>query len=215
MIKADIAYNRILFIFLYTVILSAAAANSMLGGLEDMLATLMFFSVAFIGIVAGTEETKTNRIRFFAALPVPARHLGILRYPVFTAYWFSLMILLWLSSLVSQKGLLGLSYLWGILVKTGSVFILVACMGLVQDLAFCVRRKIVNYEIRGLAILFAIFGGPCIYFTTPFNQQADSFTRAVSEIFLTPSGAFGLFLFSLGLVVLNIYTYEWRKSYTE
>jgi len=145
MIKADIAYNRVLFIFLYSVIFIAVAANAIFGNLEEALATLMFFSVVVIGITAGLEELRTKQIRFFAGLPIPVRLLGINRYPVFVAYWLSLMAFLWLSSMISQKVPIGLDYLWWILTRTGAMFIWIACMNLSQDFTFVYQSKSLGY----------------------------------------------------------------------
>lgn len=215
LIKADLEYNRTLFIFLYSIIFVSVLANSIRGDLEEYLAILMFFSVVLIGILVGTEEVKTKRIRFLSELPLPVRQLGILRYPVFVTYWFSLMVLLWLSSLVSQQGHLGLDYLWWILTRTGSMFLMVAFMDLGQDLPFCVKDKGPGIALKSIAILFGIIGGPFIYFATNAGRQSDPIFISLSEIFITASGAIGLFVFSLLLILVSIYVYEQRQSYTE
>jgi hypothetical protein len=215
LIKADLEYNRTLFIFLYSIIFVSVLANSIRGDLEEYLAILLFFSVVLIGILVGTEEVKTKRIRFLSELPLPVRQLGILRYPVFLTYWFSLMVLLWLSSLVSQQGDLGLDYLWWILTRTGSMFLMVAFMDLGQDLPFCVKDKGPGIALKSIAILFGIIGGPFIYFATNAGRQSDPIFISLSEIFITASGAIGLFVFSLLLILVSIYVYEQRRSYTE
>lgn len=215
MIRTDIAYNRTLFFFLYLMIFVAVITNAILGNLEEQLSTLMFFSVVVIGVTAGIEEIKTKRIRFFTGLPVPVRQLGIFRYPVFVAYWLSLMILLWMSSLVSQNGHVGLDYLWWILTRTGAVFIWIACMGLSQDFPFCYKGKGPGYVLKWTALLFGVFGVPFVYFVTNPRGQLDPFFSFISDVFLTPTGALGLFLLSLSLMALSIYVYERRRSYTE
>jgi len=215
LIKADIEYNRTLFIFLYSIIFVSVLANSIRGDLEEFLTIVMFFSVILIGTVAGIEEVKTKRVRFFSGLPLQVRQLGILRYPIFLAYWFSLMILLWLSSLVSQQGHLGLDYLWWILTRTGSMFLMVAFMDLGQDLPFCVKNKGPGIALKSIAILFGILGGPFVYFATNAGRQSDPIFVSLSEVFITASGAIGLFIFSLVLILVSIYVYEQRRSYTE
>jgi len=215
MIKADIAYDRILFIFLYSLVFLAVATNAIFGKLEEALATLMFFSVVVIGITAGIEEMKTKRIRFFAGLPMPVRQLGILRYPVFVAYWVSLMILIWLSSLISRNGQIGLDYLWWVLTRTGSVFIWIACMNLSQDFTFIYRTKSLGYIIKWTVLLFGVFGGPFVYFVTNTRYQSDLIFFFVSDIFQNHTGALALFLLSLGLMVLSVLVYERRRTYTE
>ncbi len=215
MIKADIAYNRVLFIVLYSVISVAVVINSIRPGFAEILSSLMFFSVVMIGIVAGIEEVKTKRVRFFSALPVALRQLGILRYPVFVAYWLSLMVSLYLSSLLNRQGHVGLDYLWWILTRTGSMFIMVACMDLGQDLTFCVKDKGSGLALKWIAILFGILGGPFVYFATNPRRESDKIFKALSEFFETSAGAIGLLLLSLGLMALSIWIYEQRKSYVE
>jgi hypothetical protein len=215
LIKSDIAYNRVLFIFLYAVVFVAVVSNAIIGNLEEQLAILMFFSVVVIGVTAGLEEIKSKRIRFFARLPVPVRHLGILRYPVFAAYWMSLMILLWLSTLISRQAHIGLDYLWWILTRTGSVFTWIACMDLSQDFPFCYKTKGPGYFFKWVVLLFGVFGGPFVYFVTNVRYQSDPIFSFVLDVFLTPAGALGLFLLSITLMALSVFVYEMRKSYTE
>jgi hypothetical protein len=215
MIKADIAYNRVLFFLLYSVVFLAVITNAILGDLEEKLSTLMFFSVVVIGITVGIEEIKTKRIRFFTGLPLPVRQLGIFRYPVFVAYWASLMILLWLSTLISQQAQIDLDYLWWILTRAGAVFIWIVCMGLSQDFPFCYKKKGPGYVLKWMFLLFGVFGGPFVYFVTNPRKQPDPFFSSLSDVFITPTGALGLFLLSLSLMALSIYVYERRRSYTE
>ncbi len=214
-IKADIAYNKTLFIFLYSGVFVAVTANAVYADLEALLSVLMFFSVVIIGIVVGVEEIKTKRIRFFSGLPLPARQLGILRYPVFATYWLSLMVLLCLSSLVSQQGHLGLDYLWWILTRTGAMFIMVGFMDLSQDLPFCVKGKVSGYALKWTALLLGTLGGPLVYFATNPRKQSDVIFSALSKFFETFRGAAGLFLISLCIIALSIRVYERRKSYAE
>jgi hypothetical protein len=215
MIKADIAYDRVLFVFLYAVIFLAVATNSIFGNLEGQLSTLMFFTVVVIGITSGIEEIKTKRIRFLAGLPVPIRQQGIFRYSVFVPYWMSLMILLWLSTLISQHGLVGLNYFWWILTRSGALFFWIVCMNLSQDFPFLYRTKGPGYVLKWMTLLTGVFGGPFIYFVTNFRYQSDPIFSFVSDILLTPMGAVGLFFLSLNLMVLSVCAYERRKSYTE
>jgi hypothetical protein len=215
MIKADIAYNRTLFIVLYSALFGAVIINAARPGFAEILSSLMFFSVVMIGIVAGIEEVKTKRVRFFSGLPIAVRQMGIVRYPVFVTYWVSLMVLLYLSSLLSRQGHVGLDYLWWILTRTGSMFIMVACMDLGQDLPFCFKDKGPGLVLKWIAILFGIFGGPFVYFVTNPRRQSDQIFRALSEFFGASTGAIGLVLFSLGLMGLSIWVYEQRRSFTE
>ena len=215
MIKSDIMYNRFLFVFLYSVVIIAVAANAVFGNLEEALATWMFFSVVVIGITAGIEEMRTKRIRFFTGLPVPDRQQGIYRYSVFVPYWLSLMILLWLSSLISRKGQVGLDYLWWILTRIGAMFIWIASMNLSQDFRFYYNTKSLGYLLKWTVLIFGTFGGPFVYFVTNVRYQSDLVFFFVSNMFQNSAGALALFLFSLGLMVLSVRVYKRRRSYTE
>ena len=215
MIKADIAYNRVLFIFIYSVVFMAVTTNALFGKLEEALATLMFFSVVVIGVTAGIEEIKTKRIRFFAGLPFPIRKLGIFRYSVFVPYWASLMILLWFSTLISHQAQIGLGYLWWIMTRTGAMFIWIACMNLSQDFTFFYKTKCPGYVLKWMVLIFGVFGGPFVYFVTNLRYQSDPFFSFVSDIFLNPTGGLGLFFLSLCLMALSVFVFEQRKSYTE
>jgi hypothetical protein len=117
LLKAEIFYNKAVFITLYSIIVPAAALNAILGGLEEHVSRLMLVSVGLLGIVIGTEEIKTKRIRLSVQLPISIRQNGIMLFPVFFMYWMSLMVVLWISSLISRQGSLSLDYLWFILVK--------------------------------------------------------------------------------------------------
>ena len=215
MIKADIAYNRVLFISIYSVVFMAVATNALFGKLEEALATLMFFSVVVIGVTAGMEEIKTKQIRFFSSLPIPVKQLGILRYSVFVPYWISLMILLWFSSLISQQAQIGLDYLWWILTRTSAMFIWIACMNLSQDFTFLYKTKGPGYILKWTVLLFGVFGGPFVYFVTNVRYQSDRVFFFVSDIFQNSTGSLALFLLSLGLMALSVLVYEKRKFYTE
>lgn len=215
MMKADIAYNGILFVILYSMLLLASLANAIKGNLEEQLATLMFFSVVVIGITAGVEEIKTKRIRFLAGLPMPVKRLALFRYSVFVPYWISLMVFLWISSLVSRGALVGIDYFWWILTRTAAVFIWIASMNLSQDIVFVYRTKIPGYTLKWVVLLIGVFGGPFVYFVTNFRYQSDPIFSFMSDIFSNPSGAMAIFLLSLSMIVVSNLVYGRRRSYTE
>jgi hypothetical protein len=125
------------------------------------------------------------------------------------------MILLWLSTLISQHGHVNVDYLWWILTRTGTVFIWIACMNLSQDFTFVYKSKGLGYLLKWTVLLFGVFGGPFVYFVTNVRYQSDPIFSFISDVFLTPTGAMALFLLSLSLMVLSVIVFERRKSYTE
>ena len=56
LIKSDIEYNRVAFLALYGIVVSACVLNAIWGGLEEHISRLMLVSVSVLGIVVGSEE---------------------------------------------------------------------------------------------------------------------------------------------------------------
>jgi hypothetical protein len=215
LIKTDILYNRAVFMTLYAIIITASVLNAIWGGLEEHVSRLMLVSVGFLGIVIGSEEIKTKRIRMPVQLPVSIRVNGLLRFPLILFYWISLMGILWLSSLISREGDLSLSYLWFILVKTALILLLVSCMGISQDIPFCFVRNAPGSVLRFLAKACAVCAAFLFFFSTPYEEWPPVLTDFLSKIFISPVGAFGLLVLSFVCVVGSVYVFERRRSYTE
>jgi len=215
LIKADIEYNRSLFAFLYTGIILAAVINSFMGGREEYLAVLMFFSVVIIGVTAGLEEMNSKRIRLYTGLPVPIRRLGIFRYPVFTVYWISLMVLLWISTLIGQPTAPRPDLFLWLVTRTSTLLIWIACMNLAQDLPFCINSKSAGYFLKWICNLGGAFAGPLIFFLSNPRFQSDPFFASVAARYNTAPWALGWLLLSLGLMVFSVFIYQQRRSYTE
>jgi hypothetical protein len=215
LLKAEIFYNKAVFITLYGIIVPAAALNAILGGLEEHVSRLMLVSVGLLGIVIGSEEIKTKRIRLPVQLPIPIRQNGIMRFPVFFMYWMSLMVVLWISSLISRQGSLSLDYLWFILVKTALILVVVSCMGIGQDVPFCFIQRAPGDILRVLAKLCAVGASFLYFFSTPFEDWPPPVTDALANIFITPAGALGLLFLGFGLAVFSVIVFERRRSYFE
>jgi hypothetical protein len=214
-IKTDIAYNQAVFIALYGVMVPATVLNAFLGGLEEHISRLMLVSVGLLGIIIGSEEIKTKRIRLPVLLPISIRQNGVMRFPVMSMYWASLMFMLWISSLISRQGDLNLAYFWFLLVKSALILIVVSCMGIGQDVSFCFIRRIPGDIFRILAKLCAVGAAFLYFFSTPFEDWPPDVTAALSKIFISPAGALGLLVFSFCLILLSAFVFEHRKSYTE
>jgi len=84
--KADFIYNRTLFISIYAVILTAAAVNAVIGGMENLLMVMMFFSIVAIGAETGNEEAKYHMKRLLIRLPVPLRRIALAGHIVWILY---------------------------------------------------------------------------------------------------------------------------------
>jgi hypothetical protein len=215
LIKSDIEYNQATFIVLYGIIVSASVLNAIWGGLEEHISRLMLVSVSVLGIVIGSEEIKTKRIRLPVQMPISIRQNGILRFPVMSMYWVTLMVILWISSLISRQGDLGILYLWFILVKTALILVMLSSMNISQDVPFCFVHRIPGDIFKVLAKLCAICAAFLYFFSTPYEDWPPVVTEFLSKIFISPAGTLGLLMLGFGLAVLSVFVFEHRRSYTE
>ena len=221
-IKADNEYNRLPNTIFFCIILIPVVVNSFLGNMEGFLAGHILVFSMVNGLVIGTEYVKARRIRLLAGLPLPVRTLGIYRLYGIMLGWLLLMALLFLSSLIGRRGHLGPDYAWWILTKIGSMYIMFGCMSLVTNLYYCAKETVFNktlmrWAVGPILMLIGMIGGPILYFFSipgP-NAYSNEFFIALSEILLTFSGSFGLFLFGLLFLVLDFYVFERRRSFTD
>jgi hypothetical protein len=189
--------------------------NAIWGGLEEHVSRLMLVSVGVLGIVIGSEEIKTKKIRLPVQLPVSIRSNGILWFPVMSLYWVSLMVILWISSLINLQGNLGLPYLWFILVKTALILVMVSSMNISMDVPFCFVPRIPGDILKVLAKLCAVCAAFLYFFSTPYEDWPPVVTEFLSKIFISPAGTLGLLVLGFGFVVLSVFVFERRRSYAE
>jgi hypothetical protein len=221
LINADSEYNRIFNFIQWPIYFIAVLANSILGGLEESLAVLALVLGLVIGAATGTESLKTKRIRLLSGLPLPVRKLGIFRHYGLVVGWLTIMTLIFLSSLISRRGHLGPDYVWWVLTKIGSIFIFAGCMNLATDLFYCVKdKKLERALMRWIASPFLVMAsmiGGLLYLFTVYGPgiYRGWFLVNLSEMFLSFPGAFGVLLVGLALLMLDVYVYERRRSYTE
>ena len=215
LIKTDIVYNQAVFIVLFGVVIAAALLNAIFGELEEHVSRLMLVSVGVLGVISGSEEIKTKRIRLPVQLPISIRLNGILRFPVISMCWMSFMVILWISSLISRQGDLSSIYLWFLLAKTALILAMVSCMSIGQDVPFCFVQRVPGDIFRVLAKLCAIGAAFLYFFSTPFEDWPPVVTEFLSKILISPAGALGLLIFGFGLVALSVIVFERRKAYTE
>ena len=209
--KADIIYNRILFSVLYSVIITAAIINAVVGGLERFLGQIIFFSIVAIGAFTGNEQNGYKMGRLGPSLPVPIMRIGIGGHLVWICYWISVMLILWLSALIGARGQLGVDCFWYIIAFTGAANAFVAWMGNFFELRFYFLDKLKQVIVMGAAILVAcIFAGICV-----IVARLDKDLDVVVRFFSSPVGAVGLLFCSIVSTYLYFVLYANRKSYTE
>ena len=221
LIKADSEYNAISNCILWSIILGLVISNSIWGGMEETIAIIMFLIALFFGGGDAVESAKTKKIRMLSTLPLSARKLGLYRQWDTVIYWTLWMALLFISSVISKRGNLGLDYVWWILSRIGCMFIFAGFMDLANNLFFCVKEKKpdkivmawIIYPSLGMA---ALIGGLLLYFfTISPGDKPDWHFININWFVSTFPGSFGILLFGLIIQALNVYVYERRRSYLE
>lgn len=220
LMQADFRCNRITTIYLYGFIFILALINSILGSWEKQLALAMFVLVWLV-VIGSSVEIKNKKIRFMAALPVSPRAMGMYRVGAFACWWLGMLLMLFLSTLVSRQGHIGLDYFWWLLTLTGSMFLFIGFGTLSGDLYFCLEdrkwgRRMMNWIVSPLlTLLFLASNGLYILAITVSVQSNDNFLIGLSKALWTFPWAIALFLLGCGLLVLTVFVYERRMSYTE
>ncbi|MBN2320261.1 MAG: hypothetical protein JXR49_14345 [Acidobacteria bacterium] len=221
LIKADSEYFAISHYIMWSIILILVISNSILGGMEETIAIIMFFTALFFGGGMASESAKTKRIRMLSTLPLSARKLGLFYQWATVIEWILCMTLLFISSLISQRGNLGLEYVWWILTRIGCMFIFAGFMDLANNLFFCVKEKkpdkiVFAWFIYPFLWMAAIIGGLLLYlFTISPGDKPDWPFININEFVSTFHGSFGILLLGLIILALNVYVYERRRSYLE
>lgn len=211
--RNGLAYNKVLFIVLYSVFIPLMVLNAVFGGREGALAKLMLFSVGFIGMIAGTEEIKYKFNRMEVSLPIPLRRIALNRFPLIVSYWLSLILMLLFSHMISRGGTIEMKFLWHTCALTGLLFAFVSLMGINFDLAFFFFRKMTTLILRGVAVLTASIAAFIFIFMTEFGERGkDPFPARIS---FTPILALGVLALGIILIFLSICVYMRRKSFVE
>jgi hypothetical protein len=213
-IKAEIRYYRNIYLALYGFVTIFLIVNVFAGDLEDHMLWISFVTLPMIGNFVSNEEKKTRRIRLYARLPVPLRHVSIARYPVLVNYWFSLVLLICLSSYISKPfGTIALSY-WEILSFAATGPLLAAGMNAHLDLKFNGirpgKKLTFRFLLAFLSVVIIVF-----YFTAYLTKTSRFFDLPPFLIFRHLSTALTLCCFTIGLFILSMLVFEHRKSYLE
>ncbi|NLV30332.1 MAG: hypothetical protein GXY47_04175 [Acidobacteria bacterium] len=219
LIQADSEYNRVANFIQWPVVLAMVAANSIWGGMEEAIATAMFFMAIFLGILVTSESAKTRRIRMLSALPLPARTLGLYRLYGLVVGWSTWMALLAASSLISRRGDLGPDYAAWLLTRIGCMFLFAGMMSLSTDVYFGARetkkaRDLQKWVVQPLLIAAASIAGPILYMATVPMPGANKILLLTR---ITQSLPGSVFLLIAGLLVLalDVHAYQRRRSYLE
>jgi len=220
LISANEEYTYLSGVLSWSTILALAIINSILGGMEEIMAVIMFITAVIFGGGESVESAKTKRIRMLSTLPVSVRKLGLYRQWGLVIGWTLCMALLVVSSLISQRGNLGPDYGWWILTRIGCMFIFAGFLDLLNNLYFCVREKkpdktVMAWVISPLLWIAAVAGCLLYFATNSPGGLPFGFPNSIAELALTLPGSLGILLFGLIILALNVYVYERRRSYLE
>jgi hypothetical protein len=224
LVKADYEYYRIPTLIWMSLMLILFTANAIRGGLEEDLVLILFWAVIIIKwVVAPRDLSAILRTRFQAGLPLPVRTLGIYRHYRVVVDWSVIMILLFLSSLISMRGHIGPHYIGWLLAKLAGILIFAGLAGLSADLLFfriCTIGKgfksaLMKHVIRHLLLLAGIYAGLGAYFFTHFSIGGNHgwFPAGFSAMLVTFPGALIALILGLALMALDVYAFERRMSY--
>ena len=208
LIKAEFNYNKILYIILFGILIFFFLVNFIWEGREQILAIIIFFLT-----FTSADRYNTSLIRFRSGLPISVRKLGIIRYAGLVILWFLWAIMLFLSSLISHQGQIGMDYICWILTKIGSIFFSFGCLNLSLNISYCMKSTRHASPLLVITSFLALSGaliGVLIFFT---SYPAPNITP--NGILSTFPASFGLFLIGLVMIVLDIYVFGLRKSYLE
>jgi hypothetical protein len=220
--KADNEYNKIPALTLWGIILALVIANSIWGGMEEVAVLVMVASAVLIGRgMIASESLKTKRIRMLSALPLSARQLGMYRQSGILIGWPLWISLIAISSLISQRGNLGLDYVWWMLTRIGCMFIFTGFMDLASCLFYCVKEKkpdktVMKWVIYPFLMIVSTAGIFLLYIiTTPSGNYHSRFLNSIIDLASTPYGSLAILFVGLISMALSVYAYERRRSYLE
>lgn len=213
-IKAEIRYYRNIYLALYGFVAIFLVANILVGDLEDHLLWIAFVTLPMIGNFVTNEERRTRRIRLYARLPVALRKIAFARYPLLLTYWFSLVLLICLSSYISRPfGSIALSP-WMILSFAATGPLLSAAMTIHLDLKFCRLSPIKKAALRSLLVLLAIVL-VFFYLAAYLTNATGTFDLPSFVILKLPAIAVVLCGLTIGLMILSVFVFERRNSFLE
>ena len=223
LIGTDSGYNQWINYVQWPVILSLVVWNSIRGNLEGTIALIMLFLAMIFGAAVGIEGIRTKRVRLLAGLPLPVRSFGLYRHFGTVVGWFIWMALLFLSSLVSRRGHLDLSYLWWMLIKIGSIFIFAGSIGLPTNLFYFVGdrkfdKRLIYRAVYPFLVLISGVGLFLYLFVSESRLDVHGdrvFWARLSEIILTFPGALLVLFAGFIFLALDIYIFERRRSFIE
>ncbi len=213
LIKASLSHERNVFLLLLSVVITTAALNAFIDGMEDDLARIMFITIPALGAYVGNQSTKYRSTRFGVLLPVPLRRVVMAGHLVWIGYWCCLLLIYVISCLISTRGQLWPGFLGYILALTATAHIFVFGMGILIDVKHCLDDRS-EYWIWAPAPLLLVSAAALshLYVIGECCHYRDS---ALIRFLVSPSGVIILLMVAGLTASLYFAVYVRRKSFTE
>jgi hypothetical protein len=174
---------------------------------------MMYFNIVFLGAMAGNEETKNKANRFSALLPVSIRTVALSRLPIWMGYWFVLVVLLLLSSLIARGGSLREGYVRALVAYSAGMIGWISFIDINFNLRFVLRRRWAAWLLRGAAVflsaMFAVIAAVCIPPIPDLGGVGEFLERTLAS----PFGSAVFLLVSLAAAVFSVFVYTRRRSF--
>ncbi len=208
LIESEISYYKTLIMILYIITIPFFILNAVVDNFEQYMARVMILILPIVGIIANREEKRSKNIPLYSRLPIQLRHIAITRLGVWLPFWFSLMFLFWLSSLINKHGN---DTLWLILTIMNAMIIQILFSIIVFDLRYCFKIRVTGKRfipiLATISIILAIF-----YVLITFLNEVRSFLT----LYLFTSGVASVSaLLCIVLLFVSMIIFEGRKSYLE
>ncbi len=213
LIKASLSHDRNVFVFLLSVVITAAVLNAFIDGLEDDLARIMFITIPALGTYVGNQSTKYRTTRLGVLLPLPLRQVVMAGHLIWIGYWCSLLVIYVISCLISTRGHLWPGFGWYILGLSATANIFVFGMGILIDIKHCVDDGIAYWLLSPAPLLLVLAAALSHFYI--IGECCHNRDSALIRFFISPSGIFILLLAAVITASLYFIVYLRRKSFTE
>lgn len=214
--KTEVSYNRISIAYVFVV---SAAGYLLVHFWPTLFSTPPNRNVGYISIcymyfnfvmaMLILPWAKEKRRRFLAVLPGPIRNISLAHLALFILYWLEILVLFLIFVALSPNYILDSATGIALLTQSGIVFIVYACIAILNVFSDSAWRKMAEIAVLLLFGFIAVAG---IVHSYQRVEEVHVVDRILSWVYRSSTGPFFLFFAGVGLVLFFLY-YPWRKSY--
>jgi len=216
MVRADLVYNKTLFIVLYGLFLTFALFNVIYGRLERFMLQIVLISIAMIGISAGSEEVRTKGIRRMVLIPVSIGRMAVYRQVILVGYVLSLIGLIILSSVLAGKGWPEPGFLLRVVSMSGLLFIITSGMDIFFNMKHVITDSGLSLIARGIVLAIVLASvAVYVFFMNIVGKKMDLLAGTLTAVFTGPAAAVILIGVGLGMIILTGVFFRARKRFAE